>query len=32
MKKKTIALGVDDFKEIAEGHHYLIDKRLSELF
>lgn len=28
MKKRTIALGVDDFKEIVEGNHYLVDKSL----
>ncbi len=28
MKKKTIALGIDDFKEVAEGNHYLVDKSL----
>ncbi len=28
MKKKTIALGVDDFKKIIDGNHYLVDKSL----
>jgi hypothetical protein len=28
MKKRTIALGVDDFKKVVEGNHYLVDKSL----
>ncbi len=28
MNKKTIALGTDDFKQVVEGNHYLIDKSL----
>ena len=28
MNKKTIALGIDDFKDVVEGSHYLIDKSL----
>ena len=28
MKKKTIAIGTSDFKEIIEGNHYFVDKSL----
>jgi hypothetical protein len=28
MNKKTIALGIDDFKRVVEGNYYLIDKTL----
>ncbi len=28
MKKRTIALGIDDFKKVVEGNHYLVDKSL----
>lgn len=28
MNKKTIALGISDFKKVIEGNHYLVDKSL----
>ncbi len=28
MHRKTIGIGIDDFKEVIEGNHYLIDKSL----